>query len=253
MDETRLHTAVPEGYRLRPPPDEPLDVPGPVQFSIRSLLLLQTGLALFLFLFLATGVFSAFVAFVLTTLLQWGRFRIANVALRRLVFDVMAGIVLPLLCFWFDPFFARSQDPFRVQIYLFVVFQIVALAAWLLYEAVTSRPSAFFAGMLGFGALVAFIIGIVSLPITAMGIIIFVGVLGLTPFYTSYAFGRNARRAWRLPPTGCRQLRGLLFVLGFAMAFVAPWLIYDAYGLEIHGWLEANRLPRGFWASRMFD
>src|SRR5205085_7811140 len=59
------------------------------------------------------------------------------------------------------------------------------------------RPAGLLAGSLAGGAVFALGLGLILLPMTLIGMIILVGVLGLIPFGTAWVFGRNARAAWR--------------------------------------------------------
>jgi len=198
---------------------------------------------------MATGVLAVFLALVLTILLQWGGLRIRNVALRRVVFDLLAGIALPVLCIWYDPivFIGGSWDflvSWRTPVYLLVALEIVALLGWLIYDTLTHRPSGLFAGMLAVGCAAATAVGVVILPMTLMGLLVLIGVLGLTPFLTAYVCGRNVCRALRLSPEDSRWIHGGLFVLGVALAVGVPLLLEATCGDVLGAWIERIPFPR---------
>ncbi|MBN1588832.1 MAG: hypothetical protein JW888_04900 [Pirellulales bacterium] len=226
MAENRKHAVIPPGYRLGPVEDDPADQTGPAQFGIGGLLMVQAGFAIFLTLLMATGIFAVFAIFVLTILLQWGSFRLRNVALRRTVFDLMAGVGMPILCLWYDPLLFHDDNPIRVLAYLLIGFQILALLSWSVYDALTARPSGLFAGMLSVGCVLAAAIGITMLPLSLIGLVFLIGLLGFTPFLTAYVFGRNARRAMRLSPDDSRRVHNTLFVLGVVLAIGVPTAVY---------------------------
>ena len=247
-DDDQKHAVRPPGYRLGPVEDDAPDVRGPAQFGIRSLLIVQAAFAVFLALLMATGLFAVWLAFILTIVLQWGHFRIRNVALRHLVFDLMAGVALPVLCIWYDPivFVGRGTEllaPVRTPFYLLIVLEIVALLGWLAYDTLTNRPSGFFAGILIVGCVAATIVGLVMLPLTLIGLLVLIGILGLTPFLTAYVCGRNVRRAWRLTAEDSRRMHRLLFVVGVVLAIGVPMGLDMVFGDVVSAWIEHIPFP----------
>lgn len=118
----------------------------------------------------------------------------------QVVFDLFFGVAAPILCVLMDPGVFRwgglpgtsRLTHFQVFAYLEIGICIAALSFYLL----TRRASAFLAGILFVGSVFSFAVGIIILPLTLMGILVLIGVLGLTPFFTSYVFLRNARRCW---------------------------------------------------------
>lgn len=160
------------------------------------------------------------------------------------IFDGLFGIVAPILCFVFDPYFFRGSGPcFQPPLGRFAVFAYVAvglgvgvLSIWLIGGQWIKRGVNMFAGIFFAGALFASLIGLALLPFSLFGLLLMgLGVLGFIPFVTAWVYWRNARRAWRIArehaeqrparPTAWRlslAALGLILVLGIP-AF-AQWL-----------------------------
>lgn len=147
------------------------------------------------------------------------------------VFDVVFGVVLPVLCFIFDPivfrgnFFGGTPLFGRIQFAAYAVafIEISTLLAWLCATERLGAHAATVGGFLYTGALVSLSIGIVLSPFSLFGILFAgIGLLGFTPFLTFVVFWRNGRRAFNLYPAneanGRRKLGafvlGIIFVLG---------------------------------------
>jgi hypothetical protein len=149
----------------------------------------------------------------------------------QLVFDVSFGIVLPVLCLVFDPIvflpggflsIVFLQD-IRLFAYLSSFLGICALA----YYLWTRKGSIVLAGML-FGSMAfSLAIGIALAPLSAVGLLIFIGIFGFTPFVTAFVFLRNAHRcrrdAWAVARKGAtRGPAALRFVLGVTLILGVP-------------------------------
>ncbi|HKS26700.1 MAG TPA: hypothetical protein VJS44_02720 [Pyrinomonadaceae bacterium] len=150
------------------------------------------------------------------------------------VFDVVFGIVLPILCFIFDPAIFRGNffgghalfERIQLPVYAMALIEISALTVWLCAGKRLAHRSAALGGMLYAGALISLLIGIALLPLSLIGILLLgLGLLGFTPFFTALVFFRNGRRAFHLGSEtvgGERKLAamalGLLFVLGLPAA-----------------------------------
>jgi len=170
------------------------------------------------------------------------RVRPENLAAKRLVVDLSGGIVLPLLCFAYDPILRGWTPKGRAAVYLAVGFQILLLAAWKLVGPATRRHAGFFAGAFSVGVILAALIGTFLLPFSMIGLLIGIGVLGFTPFLTAWVLARNVGQAFRqaLPPSHKRPDSWPL-VAGLLTAIGVPGLIYLVAGDVIGGLLE--RLP----------
>lgn len=148
----------------------------------------------------------------------------------KTIFDVLFGIVLPILCFVFDPiifrgnFFGGTALFGRIQlpVYLMAFIEISALTIWLCGGKRLGRRSVALGGFLYTGALISLLIGVVLLPLSLIGIfVVGLGLLGFTPFFTALVFWRNGRRAFMRSPEEVSDGRklaaaalALVFVLG---------------------------------------
>lgn len=144
-------------------------------------------------------------------------------------FDFGLGIAAPLVCLSLDPIvfrtFGAGQAPLLGNLRLFG-FAVIALSiVTLAYYLLAQQGSMFVAGILMGGAIMSIALGIVMLPFTVIGMLIIVGFLGLTPFFTGFVFLRNAIRCWkqssRLPsptPALLRATVGLLLIVGVPAA-----------------------------------
>ena len=141
-------------------------------------------------------------------------------------FDLLLGVVLPILCVLLDPAIFRTfaggtwfLRHFRLFAYLEIAASILVLAYYLL----TNRASSLLTGVLCGSALFALALGIVMLPMTFIGLLVIIGVLGLTPFFTSFVFLRNASRCWRQANArNPRKAPMLPVVLGFILILLVP-------------------------------
>jgi hypothetical protein len=114
-------------------------------------------------------------------------------------FDLIVGVLLPLFCLVADPIVFSRYDSiltrYRWLAYTFIVIEVVVLGLWLALRRRLTGSAAFFVGPLGAGGVFAFLIGLGILPISVVGMLVVIGVLGFTPFFTSVVFFRNGVRA----------------------------------------------------------
>lgn len=121
-------------------------------------------------------------------------------------FDVIFGIILPALCFLFDPLIFRSSHAFgetefgayKPFVYLFSYVSIMGLLAFKLWGARLKWLNGFLCGLFTVAAFASFGIGLVLFPISLLGLIILIGALGFTPLLTSFVYLRNAVRAYQV-------------------------------------------------------
>jgi hypothetical protein len=147
-------------------------------------------------------------------------------------FDIVFGIVIPLLCFIFDPVVFRDWLlPGEGGFYRGVSFfaytlsaaEMLALGCWLYHGARASRWAAPAAGVFLAGALFSFVLGVVILPLSIFGLIFLIGVLGFVPFLTALVYLRVGVRALRL-------VLGDVEAAGRASAWVALGLLFTLVG-----------------------
>ncbi len=152
----------------------------------------------------------------------WRRQFTGNITTRQLVYDIMFGIVLPILCFIFDPIvfsgdgFINGLVPlaqFKLFVYLSASLSILTLAVWLLASRALKSSGGIIAGILLSGAICSFLIGILILPLSILGLVFVIGALGFTPFFTAFVYLRNGIRAMKIAESHIdhpRLVNGLL-------------------------------------------
>ena len=84
-----------------PPVEEPEEAP--VQFTLRTLLVLQLVCAIFFGLLLMIGAFALPILFIGTVIFAAIRVRPENVPLKRMVVNLLFGVVVPVSCLVIDP------------------------------------------------------------------------------------------------------------------------------------------------------
>lgn len=126
------------------------------------------------------------------------------VTTRQRVFDWIFGIALPIVCFVFDPIVFKGNVPgdavlrsYRPFAYLLFFFSVLAMSLWLIFGAKLKWLSGFLSGLFIAGAFVSLAVGLILLPFSLIGLVILIGALGFTPFFTSIVFARNVVRAFR--------------------------------------------------------
>jgi len=120
-------------------------------------------------------------------------------------FDVLFGIVAPILCFVFDPVVFRSAGfghalfpNYQGFIYLASGTEILLLSAWLVLGLHLQPATRLAGGMLLTGAVVSGLIGLVLLPFSLLGLSVGIGAFGFIPFLTALVYLRNAKSAFHL-------------------------------------------------------
>jgi hypothetical protein len=150
---------------------------------------------------------------------------------KQTVFDVVFGIALPTLCFIFDPIVFRGNfiggSPLFGQIqflaYAIAFIEISTLLIWLCARERLDAYAVTIGGFLYTGAHISLLIGIVLLPLSLIGLVFGIGILGFTPFVTFIIFWRNGRRAINLCPLrASRERRLAAFVLGIIFVIGGP-------------------------------
>lgn len=173
----------------------------------------------------------------------WRRQFAESVTPRQRQFDITFGLILPVVCFVFDPVvfqgWLEDGDGFygrwRSYAYTVSALEVVALAAWLLRAGGAGRPPAALGGVLVAGGLFSFVVGVAILPLSLVGLLFFfVGVFGLIPFPTAIIYLRNGWRAAALgrPDGDVGWREAAEFALGFVFALGAPaltpyWVLFD--------------------------
>ncbi|MGE0534514.1 MAG: hypothetical protein AB7O68_06035 [Pirellulales bacterium] len=235
MDATRLATSASATAAGAPVPPAPVvcDLARPPQFSLRGLLLAMALASITFAILPALGVFALAGAFVVFVILSLWRVGPEHQAMKRWGVDASAGVVFPLLCFYYDAAGEGKMPtamgmfyggPIQVAVYVAVGWQIAALLSWLLSPWRPIWLVGLWGGTMAVGAIVALAIGIVMLPLTFIGLFVLVGVLGLCPWYASFVYFCNAREAFRAIDRGGAPNRlGVAgFVIGALLAMFVP-------------------------------
>lgn len=245
-----------------PPVEEPEEAP--VQFTLRTLLVLQLVCAIFFGLLLMIGAFALPILLVGAVVFAAVRVRPENVPLKRMVVDLLFGVVVPVSCLviapgllegpYFRPWAGGQRlvcGPFEQFLFAAISVQMVAFLAWRLGGRWMHRGFvALLAGGLWFGVVLA---GGIVLLYGAGAVMLFFGVLGcsaivigvldLVPVSVAVVFARNAAAA----TCRAKTVRGrvLLVLLGAAIAFAVPYFCPEL-GLAISRTLHSHPWPKPF-------
>jgi hypothetical protein len=123
-------------------------------------------------------------------------------------FDVVFGLVLPILCLVADPVVFKSFPLFGPAIledYQLLAYVVctVEMGFFLVWRTFPKRVTAFsplFAGVFLIGACFSIVIGLAMLPVTLLTILLVIGLLGLLPFVSAFVYLRNGVRALKAQP-----------------------------------------------------
>lgn len=236
-----------------PPQPEPSFTAADAQelrFSLREMFFATTVAAVMLALFRWIGILGAVLSFLsalVITLAVIPRLFSKDLPRQRLAFDFVWGMVMPIVCLVFDPFiFKDGGDPFvflkpdlaetRAKVHVnelgylawpFLAGQIATLGMVLAGGKSLRGLAPFLAGVLAAGSVVAMCMAILlSLP-AALGTFAWgIGLLGFTPFLTSFAFYRRMRLMWHLAgPWRQPRMKVLLAAAGVVLCLLLPIVV----------------------------
>lgn len=150
----------------------------------------------------------------------------------QIKFDWIFGVVLPVICFAFDPVvfkgnalgeaFLGTYKPFA---YILSFVSIMAMSGWLIWGAKLKWLNALLAGLFIVGSIISLIVGVILLPFSLLGLVVLIGILGFTPLCSSIVFLRNSLRAYRAAkPFLERGVLIHLFALGVIFSLVVPYV-----------------------------
>lgn len=202
----------------------------------------------------------------------WKRQFSEEITVDQDIFDVVFGIIAPILCLVFDPFVFRSGifggagylHSIQTFAYISVGLGIISLIIWLYPSEKTALLAGIISGIFFVGALLAFALGLVLLPYSIFGLIIVIGVFGLTPFLTAFVYLRNGLRAFRkIQSTQNKNLLvgtmalGVICVIGIPLAINLKTsdLVSQSVHIIIHSNKQEeidsaiNKLQSAFWCS----
>jgi hypothetical protein len=118
-------------------------------------------------------------------------------------FEIICGILLPVVCVVADPIVFKQSALFGglggplfqwgiVFGYMEILIGVIALTIFL-----WRRPaSPFLAGILLVGTAFSLLLGIILFPFSLLGLFFVIGVLGFSPFLSFIVFARACRQVW---------------------------------------------------------
>lgn len=121
---------------------------------------------------------------------------------RRNKFDWLMGVILPMVCFYFDPIVFRGDldgggllSDYKLPAYVLAFSAIMAQSAWLLWGERLGGLRIVVGLVLLAATVSALLIGLILFPFSLIGMIFLIGFLGLTPFFSAMVYWRSARKA----------------------------------------------------------
>jgi hypothetical protein len=204
----------------------------------------------------------------------WRRQFAPTITTRQIIFDISFGAVGPILCFVFDPIALRGGfmgpplfSDYQAFTYLFSTAQIGVLSMWLILRPRNDVANSMIGGVLIAGAFFCMTVACILAPFSVLGLIVGIGIIGFTPFITTFVYVRNGVRAFRSCATQPRSITVGVLTLGLILAFSLPLLlsleiraaVTDAVSEVCHGDPQradfaAHRLiPLRFFAEAELD
>lgn len=124
--------------------------------------------------------------------------------LKQKKFDWTFGVVLPIVCVAADPIIFRSSigllDPmladYKIFAYTLSSVSILAMAAWLLWGDRLGEIRPLLGGLFLVASAISTLVGLTIFPISLIGSIFLIGLLGFTPLFSGFVYLRNAVRAF---------------------------------------------------------
>jgi ABC-type multidrug transport system fused ATPase/permease subunit len=151
------------------------------------------------------------------------------------IFDWIFGVVLPTACCLFDPLVfkgAMSRNgailgEYKPFAYSISFISIILMMLFLLFGRKLKWFNGILAGLFLVGTAISLIVGVVIFPLSLIGLIILIGMLGFTPLFAAFVYFRNSIRAISFAETTTKDF--LLFNLAAVSAifsFVLPYVFY---------------------------
>lgn len=171
----------------------------------------------------------------------WQRQFRPTVSPKQNKFDWTFGVVLPIICFAFDPVVFRGGidgsgwlGRFTLFAYVLSIVSIMSMAAWLLWREKLGGLIPFLAGLFAVGSAVSFLVGLALFPISLIGLIILIGALGFTPLLSSFVFLRNSYRAYfTYDLFGETKYTIRAFVLAAVFSLITPFVIHQQFTVAL--------------------
>lgn len=135
----------------------------------------------------------------------WRRQFGKTVTKKQRVFDWLFGVVMPVICFGFDPIVFKTSSFGRPMLEGYTLFgyglsflAIMTTMAWLIWGDRLKGLTPLASGIMAGGAIASLVIAVILSPFSFIGLaFFFVGALGFTPFLTAIIWARNAVRSFR--------------------------------------------------------
>jgi len=148
-------------------------------------------------------------------------------------FDWIFGVILPVVCFVFDPIVFKGDawgsaylGTYKPFAYILSFVSVMAMSAWLIWGEKLKWFNAFLAGLFIVGGVVSLSLGIILSPISLLGLIILVGALGFTPMFSAVVYLRNSLRAYQAAkPFLEKSVLTRSFALSAIFSAVVPFVI----------------------------
>lgn len=145
-------------------------------------------------------------------------------------FDWLFGVIMPSVCFFFDPIVFNGgsfeDEPLlggmKGFAYTLSFVSVLGTMAWLIWGERLRAFSIFLSGLFAVAGVSSFFIGIFILPFSLMGLIVLIGALGFTPFFSSIVYLRNAIDAYQAAEV---RMEPRTFFHAFALSLLASAII----------------------------
>lgn len=141
-------------------------------------------------------------------------------------FDRWFGVAIPVACYFFDPLIFQGLmldhgllEEYRLFVYMVSAIEIGMLLCWFTFRRDLETFAAPFAGVLFAGGLFSALIGVLILPLSVLGMLYVIGLLGFIPFVTAVVYLRNGVRAMRA------QIVNSAFQMRYLIALAAAFLV----------------------------
>jgi hypothetical protein len=168
----------------------------------------------------------------------WARQFSAVETQRQTRFDAVFGVILPITVLILDPlvfqgdFFNHGPllGNYQIFAYLLCGFQMGLFLLWRSIGRNLGEISALIGGALVGGAIFSFVVGLMILPYSAVGLLVLIGAAGFTPFVTSFVYLRNGIRALRSQSRNYSfETRAHMAAWALVFALLLPYVVGAGY------------------------
>jgi hypothetical protein len=155
---------------------------------------------------------------------------------KQKIFDWTFGVVLPVVCCLFDPVVFKGAinhngaflGSFKPFVYLLSFVSIVLMMLFLMFGSKLNRFNAVLAGLFTVVSAISLTIGVVLFPLSLIGLLFIIGILGFTPLFAGFVYARNSFRAFNFAkiPLNKTLLWNLVLVSAI-FSFAVPY-VFDS-------------------------